>query len=120
MRGVAAAVALGAAACTGGSPAEPSPTPCATITIAGNAVSPRDVVVAPGCQVSFVNRDSRSHDMHSDPHPQHGDCPPIDDVGLLNPGQSRQTGNLTVPGTCGFHDHGLPGVDGLRGTITVR
>src|SRR5688572_6790051 len=116
-----AALAIGAAACKGDSPSEPSGASCATITIANNTVSPKDVVVAPGCQVTFVNNDTRSHNMASDPHPVHTDCPAINSVGLLNAGgASRQTGNLNTARVCGFHDHDLDTVAGLRGTITIR
>ena len=41
-------------------------------------------------------------------------------VGLLSPGQSRQTGNLVQVGTCGFHDHDLPQNTGLQGRIVIR
>jgi hypothetical protein len=41
-------------------------------------------------------------------------------VGFLSPGQSRETGNLVVARTCGFHDHDIPGSASLQGTITIR
>ena len=59
-------------------------------------VNPQRITVSPGTRVTFINNDSRTHEMNSDPHPNHGDCPPIDDVGFLSPGQTKQTGNLTV------------------------
>ena len=68
----------------------------------------------------FINNDSRQHDMESDPHPEHTDCPAINSVGLLSPGQSRQTGNLNVRRVCGFHDHMNDGNQSLRGTITIQ
>ena len=46
--------------------------------------------------------------MASDPHPDHTDCTEINSVGVLNTGQSRETGNLVTPKTCGFHDHDNP------------
>jgi hypothetical protein len=58
--------------------------------------------------------------MSSDPHPDHTDCPELNQVGFLNPGQSRETGNLTLPKTCGFHDHDLPNITGLQGRIVIR
>jgi hypothetical protein len=58
--------------------------------------------------------------MNSDPHPTHGDCPGIDDVGFLAPGQTKQTGNLTVVRRCAFHDHTQPDVVSLQGTIIVQ
>ena len=134
--GMAVAATLAAAvACGGGggsSPTAPSDsgsggssgggtvsdTATITITSAG-VVSPSTVTVRQGGRVTFVNNDSRAHDMASDPHPSHEDCPAIDQAGFLSPGQSRTTGNLNVVRTCGFHDHNLPGNAGLQGRITI-
>ena len=58
--------------------------------------------------------------MFSDPHPEHTDCPDINQVGYLQPGESRQTGNMNTIRTCGFHDHNLPAVASLRGTIVIQ
>jgi plastocyanin len=113
---------LGISAC-GGSESPPGPTPNNTnvITIStGGVVSPKDLTVAPGSRVLFVNSHSRRHDMTSDPHPEHLDCPEINQVGLLNPSQSRETGNLVTVRTCGFHDHEDPDNTNLRGRIIVR
>jgi plastocyanin len=113
------------AACGGGgSPASPSPPPASnpyTITIgASGAVAPTELIVPPGTRVLFVNNDSRSHDMASDPHPEHLDCPEINQVGVLNPRASRETGNLNIVRTCGFHDHDNPGNNSLKGRIVIR
>ncbi len=116
----AAAVALAAAGCNNESPSDPTDLPCATITIANNAVSPNAVTVSPGCRVTFVNNDSRNHDMSSDPHPEHTDCREIGSVGVLMPGRSGETGNLNTVRTCGFHDHLQEQVASLKGTITIR
>jgi plastocyanin len=95
-------------------------TASATITIsASGVVSPAEVSVTQGGRVTFVNNDSRSHDMSSDPHPSHEDCPPIDQVGFLSPGQSKTSGNLNTVRVCGFHDHNLPTSTGLQGRITI-
>ena len=92
-----------------------------TITIANSTATPKNIVVTRGSQVTFVNNDNQSHMMNSDPHPDHTDCPEINSVGFLNPGQSRQTGNMTSNRTvCGFHDHDLPNVAGLQGSITIQ
>ncbi len=92
-----------------------------TITIANSTVTPKNIVVARGSQVTFINNDAQSHMMNSDPHPDHTDCPEINQVGFLNPGQSRQTGNMTSNrSVCGFHDHNLPNVAGLQGSITIQ
>src|SRR5262249_45481163 len=91
-----------------------------TITISNNAVSPKTITVQRGAQVTFVNNDSRNHNMFSDPHPEHTDCPEINQVGFLMPGQSRQTGNLVTPRTCGFHDHDNFTITGLQGSIVIQ
>jgi plastocyanin len=91
-----------------------------TITISANSVSPRTLTVPTGSRVTFVNNDTRAHDMASDPHPEHTTCPAINDVGFLQPGQSRTTGNLNTARNCGFHDHNQPSVTSLQGTITIQ
>ena len=105
----------------------PSPTPSpgggtstTTIVIASDAVSPKNITVVRGSQVTFVNNDNHSHDMNSDPHPEHTDCPEINQVGFLTPGQSKQTGNLNTVRTCGYHDHGQSSNANLQGTITIQ
>jgi plastocyanin len=110
------------AACGGGSPSTPSPGGGTTITITAAGVSATQLSVSPGTRVLFVNNDSRSHNMTSDPHPEHNDCPEINSVGVLQPNQSRETGNLVTVRTCGFHDHDDPPPGGNRwtGRITIR
>lgn len=93
----------------------------ATITIGANsAVSPAQVTVATGQSVTFTNNDTRSHDMSSDPHPTHTNCPSIANVGVLQPGQSKSTFGFATAGTCGFHDHNNPESAGLRGNIVIQ
>ena len=121
------ALALAVGCSRYGSGTSPSPTPVpsnptstTTITISNDAVSPKAIVVPQGSQVMFVNSDTRPHEMNSNPHPEHTDCPEINQVGFLNPGQSRQTGNLIVAKTCGYHDHDAAEVQSLQGTITIQ
>jgi plastocyanin len=109
-------------ACGGSDPAT-SPSPGGdgvTITISSTGVSPRNVTVTPGTQVTFVNNDSRIHQMSSNPHPEHTDCPEINFQGQLAAGEHRQTGNLNDVRTCGFHDHLQNTNSALQGTITIR
>jgi plastocyanin len=91
----------------------------ATITITASGVSPQNVTVAPGSRVTFVNNDTRPHDMASNPHPQHTDCPEIN-VGFLQAGQSGTTQNLNITRTCGFHDHNQDTNTSLQGTIRIQ
>jgi plastocyanin len=120
-----AAMGCGGSSDNGGPPTSPTPPagpPVATttITITANGVNPQRITVPPGSRVTFINSDNRPHEMNSDPHPNHGDCPPIDDVGFIAAGQTKQTGNLTVTRTCGFHDHNQPTVTSLTGQIIVQ
>lgn len=124
MRVTGVLLCLGLAGCGGSSPASPGPPPSPnqpTIVIAaGGVVSPKELTVAPGTRVLFRNNDTRAHNMRSDPHPDHTDCPEIDQVGVLNPGQSRETGNLVAVRTCGFHDHDSFPNANLEGRIVIR
>lgn len=124
---VLAAFAAGSA-CNGGGngsigPGNPGGTPGpigATITIANGGVNPASVAISVGQSVTFVNNDSRGRQIASDPHPNHTDCPAINAVGLLQPGQSRPTHALTTVRTCGFHDHDDPDNANMRGQIEIR
>lgn len=140
MAGAALAAALTVAACGGGgsdSPTTPSPSPSpspsptptpspapgneTTITIsAAGVVSPKSITVSPGTRVTFVNNDTRVHDMNSDPHPAHTDCPEINVIGFLTAGQTRLTANLNTVRTCGYHDHNQDTNTNLQGTIIIR
>ena len=99
------------ASCGGGNstPAPPTtPSNPYTFTLTSSGVSPKELTVPLGARVLFVNRDSRRHDMASDPHPEHTQCTEINSVGVLTTGQSRETDNLVSVKTCGFHDHDDP------------
>jgi plastocyanin len=128
-RSIVAAGALAVMTACGGSstPTAPSgssgaPGPSgATITIGSNgAVSPSQVTIAVGQSVTFVNNDSRVHDMASNPHPAHTDCPSMNAAGNLSPGQTKLTNAFTAARTCGFHDHGNPNDAALQGNVTIQ
>jgi hypothetical protein len=91
----------------------------ATITITPTGVTSNAVSITSGNRVTFVNNDTRPRNMSSDPHPLHTDCPGLT-VGVLQPGQSRESSNLTVRRTCGFHDHDDDTNQAVRGTVTVQ
>ena len=126
--GLALTVALTLAACGGGgsntpappgAPSEPGST-ATTITITSAGVSPRAVTISAGSRVTFQNNDNRPHEPASDPHPSHGSCPPLDQVGTIPAGQNRATGNFNTPGTCRYHDHLNDTNANFNGTITVQ
>ena len=115
-----ASVSCGGSDGSSNPPTNPTTNPY-SVTISGSGiVSPKELTVPPGSRVLFVNSHSRRHDMTSDPHPDHLDCPELNQVGVLNAGQSRESGNLVTVRTCGFHDHDDPNNVNLRGSITIR
>ena len=120
------------AACSGSAP-QPSttssptaPSPAAsyrwplnvTVTLTPDGPQPASVIINVGGRVTFVNRDTRSHEIVSDPYLRHEDCPPINRVGFLAPGQERESAIFETVRECGFHDH----LDqmGVVGRIDVR
>lgn len=132
------ATAVTAVTCGGGgssTPTSPSPSPSptpsptpspapsggTTLTISSaGSITPKVLTVAAGSRVTFVNNNSRAHDMASDPHPNHTDCPELNQVGFLQPGQSRQTGNLNTRRTCTYHDHDRATDTNVQGTIIIQ
>jgi plastocyanin len=114
--------ALATISCGGDSsaPSGPPANSNRVVIAQGGRVSPTEIVVAPGTRILFVNEDGQPHFMASDPHPDHFDCPDINQVGLLGAGVSRETGNMVAVRTCGFHDHNNPASNNLRGRIVVR
>lgn len=119
------AVAAAAGSCGGGSGTPPAgPAPPATvyrITIgASGVVTPAELVVPPGTRVLFTNSHTVPHEIGSDPHPEHTVCPELNQVGLLRPGETRETGNLVALRTCGYHDHNDFANTSLHGRIVIR
>ena len=119
--------------------ATPTPTPTAapptplsgatiTITAAGFSLDQisvksyalNDIHVYQGSSLTFVNSDTETHDVLSDPFGAHNDCPELNTAGFLVPGQARATVPLTVLRTCGFHDHSNEGNPAFGGKVTIE
>jgi hypothetical protein len=114
-------LALGAcvAPACGSGPSAPSPND-QTVVIGPGGIAVKETRIKAWSRVTFVNNDTRPHTMVSDPVDVHTQCPPVNQVGLLNPGESRSTGTLNLTGTCGFHDHGNKTDATLMGRIVVE
>lgn len=105
----------------GGSTGGGSTSATATITIGSDGrVTPKSVTITRGGRVTMINNHNRPHDMESDPHPEHTQCPEINQIGFLNPGQSLTSGTFNTARSCGFHDHNEDTNADLKGTIVIQ
>lgn len=117
-----------AIACGGGGggytpPTAPGPNPAtatlgATIHITATGTVPNDVTISSNQFVRFVNDDARPHQIQTNPHLLHTDCPP-NNIAILNPGQSVDTTAFIESKGCGFHNHLLPDDQSFWGVIRV-
>jgi hypothetical protein len=126
--GGALALAALVMACGGGNDAPTAPTPPptgnpaasnVTLTITANGLSAGGGDIALGGTVTIVNNGTSAHEMSSDPHGPHTDCPALN-IGTLQPGQQRTSQPLTSARTCGMHDHMNPGTQSLKASIVIR
>jgi hypothetical protein len=92
----------------------------ATVLVTSNGFDVRTVRVLQGSRLTFTNNDASPHEILSDPFHLHSDCPEINAVGFLTPGQARQTDALTVVRACGFHDHVHEGDVSFHGIVYVE
>lgn len=100
-------------------PTPPPPAPGGIVTITPAGLTPVSLEIPLGARVLVINNDTRARNITSDPHPEHDDCPALNQVGTLEPGQRRETGNFVAPGVCQYHDHDLP-TPTLFGSITIK
>ena len=124
--GFATVVVVGLAmmSCLGDSPSSPSGPPGSPadgnrFTVSVSGVSPRILEIRIGERVTFTNDDTVNHEMSSDGHPSHLDCPAINQVGFLRPGDTRKSGNFVQAESCTFHDHLNSTSSALQGTIVI-
>lgn len=128
-----AAVVVVTAACSGSTPDTPPASPPlptapsppahrwplqATIMLTPDGVQPGAVTINVGGRVTFVNNDTVAHEIVSDPYLRHEDCPSINRVGLLAPGQQGDSAIFESVRDCGFHDHLNPTT--VTGRVEVR
>ena len=130
-RAVSGLAVIGLLSCGGGgggsytpptTPTTPNPGTGTTTVItirADGTIEPKEVRISIREQVRFVNQDTRVHQPQSNPHLMHTDCPALNSVGVLQPGESRTTGAFEIEKACGFHDHMNPDASGLAGVIRV-
>jgi len=81
---------------------------------------PLEITITVGQKVTFVNNDTRAHDIVGGIDPSHPDCPEILIAGFLTPGQNRDTGTFTAARTCEYHDHTQLSVPAFQGRIIIK
>jgi hypothetical protein len=67
-----------------------------------------------------VNADRAGRDVSSGLDHNAFECPEVDVIGFLVPGQSRSTLVFEQAKTCRFHEHANVGVAAYQGRIVVR
>ena len=123
-------VAIGSLACGssgGDGPSQtpsPSPTPLGppTMTITASGVNPQVLHTFDAQEtITFINDDVRAHDMRSDPHPSHSDCPSMN-VGTMMPGERREITGPSLPrfALCYYHDESDPTNSVFRGVVVTH
>jgi len=90
----------------------------ATLRLSGAGLSQQSITLTGGGHVTFTNNDSVRHEIASNPHPVHTDCPALNGP-VLNPGDSFTAAFANTQMTCGFHDHLNPNDTKFHGTVTV-
>ena len=101
-------------------PSAPNPPVAPTITITAAGMSPLEIAISVGQRVTFVNNDSRTHDVVGGKDPSTPECPEIAQAGFLAPGQRGETGVFNTARTCEYHDHTMLSVPSFQGRIIVR
>jgi hypothetical protein len=92
----------------------------ATIAVTANGFDLHDVRIVQGSRLTFTNNDAAPHEILSDPFHVHTDCPEINRVGFIVPGQSRQSDAFLVARACGFHDHAHEGDLAFHGVVYIE
>jgi hypothetical protein len=123
-RSAAMVVLVAGAGCgTGPSVVRPSPEPTPlvepVVTIEAKGVSPQVLHVGADTGITFVNRDTRSHEIRSDPHPAHTECA-LMNLGPVAGGQSRETAKIAVGQGCGYHAEEDPASRAFQGFVLAH
>ena len=119
------AVGCGGGGSSSGTPTTPSDTSGgstgigATVTLTASGVSNANPRISVGERVRFTNMDTKVRQILTTPHLIHTDCPGLNSIGSLAPGQSGTSEPLTVIRGCGFHDHLEPDNLNFRGQVLV-
>lgn len=101
------AMSLSALSC-GSSPTSPPAggpphTLASTVMLESSGLNPREITIAVGERVSFMNHDTVNHTVAGGSAPAQPDCPEINAVGVLAPAEIRPTAVFSTAKTCDYH-----------------
>jgi len=87
-----------------------------TVMILPTGMSPDEVIVAVGDRVGFMNHDTVPRQVAGGTDPAKPECPEIDVVGRIMPGEIRSTAPLPTARTCEYHVQSTA----FKGRIVIR
>jgi hypothetical protein len=119
--GLAALVLVGCTAGPSGVRPSPNPTPLVepVVTITSSGLVPQALHIVGDTGISFVNRDTRAHDLRSDPHPAHTECA-LMNLGEVAVGETRVTARITPGQGCGYHSESDPASRAFQGFVLAH
>jgi plastocyanin len=82
---------------------DPPHTLVSTVMLESSGLNPREITIAVGERVSFMNHDTVNHTVAGGSGPAQPDCPEINAVGVLAPAEIRPTAVFSTVKTCDYH-----------------
>jgi hypothetical protein len=92
----------------------------AAVKISGSGVDPQVLHLNSPITVKFTNADKAAHRLEAAPELGYGDCPAMNQLGTLQPGQ---TGSVPLSGNaviCAYHDAAGPADVNFQGLIVLH
>jgi hypothetical protein len=80
----------------------------ALIAVTGSGVAQPSVTIRFGQQLTFYSPNGSTHNIRSEPHPAHSDCPALN-VPEISAGINGSTASFFTPGMCRYHDDNFLG-----------
>ena len=98
---------------------EPAIDPNPVVRLTASGISPQVTHVLSQTQIVFVNQDSVEQRIVAAPDLQYGECPEVDTVGVIRPGETRTLvlGRYVL---CAFRDANRPGQRAFEGLLFVH
>jgi hypothetical protein len=102
-------------------PPSPEPTPLVepVVSIGATGVTPQILHILGDTGITFINRDTRAHEIRSDPHPGHTECA-LMNLGPIPGGSSRETVKIVSGQGCGYHVEGDPASRSFQGFVLAH